>query len=74
MYLLASKFVFFRVSFTIEPGRCLLQFVTTNCVTTIHIPDWKSLYDSDSNISLRFIITNLKNNYKSILVEKKHSL
>ena len=24
---------FFRVSFTIEPGRSLLQFVTTNCLT-----------------------------------------
>ena len=32
MYLLASKFRFFRVSFTIEPGRSLLQFVTTNCL------------------------------------------
>ena len=26
------KIQFFRVSFTIEPGRSLLQFVTTNCL------------------------------------------
>ena len=26
------KILFFRVSFTIEPGRSLLQFVTTNCL------------------------------------------
>ena len=27
------KIPFFRVSVTIEPGRSLLQFVTTNCLT-----------------------------------------
>ena len=27
------KIHFFRVSSTTEPGRCLLQFVTTNCLT-----------------------------------------
>ena len=27
------KIQFFRVSVTIEPGRSLLQFVTTNCLT-----------------------------------------
>ena len=33
IFLLASKFrFFFRVSFIIEPGRSLLQFVTTNCL------------------------------------------
>ena len=26
------EITFFRVSFTIEPGRSLLQFVTTNCL------------------------------------------
>ena len=26
------KIPFFRVSVNIEPGRCLLQFVTTNCL------------------------------------------
>ena len=30
---LSIKIPFFRVSFTIEPGRFLLQFVTTNCLT-----------------------------------------
>ena len=28
---------FFRVSFTIEPGRSLLQFVSTNCLKEIQI-------------------------------------
>ena len=28
------KIPFFRVSVTIEPGRSLLQFVTTNCLIT----------------------------------------
>ena len=37
MYILASKFRFFRVSFTIEPGRSLLQFVTTNCLISTGI-------------------------------------
>ena len=29
------KIQFFRVLVTIEPGRSLLQFVTTNCLITI---------------------------------------
>ena len=29
------KISFFRVSVTIEPGRSLLQFVTTNCLKRI---------------------------------------
>ena len=29
------KIPFFRVSVTIEPGRSLLQFVTTNCLTEL---------------------------------------
>ena len=32
MYLLVSKFIFFRVLFTIESGHSLLQFITTNCL------------------------------------------
>ena len=32
MYVLVPKFHFFRVSITIEPGRCLLQFVNTTCL------------------------------------------
>jgi len=32
MYLLVSKFRILEIRFTIEPGRCLLQFVTTNCL------------------------------------------
>ena len=31
------KVPFFRVLVTIEPGRSLLQFVTTNCLITIAI-------------------------------------
>ena len=30
------KIPFFRVLVTIEPGRSLLQFVTTNCLTNSH--------------------------------------
>ena len=29
------KFPLFRVSVTIEPGRCLLELVTTNCLTVL---------------------------------------
>ena len=32
------KIPFFRVSVTIEPGRSLLQFVTTNCLTREDVP------------------------------------
>ena len=31
------KIQFFRVLVTIEPGHSLLQFVTTNCLTTFEI-------------------------------------
>ena len=31
------KIPFFRVSFTIEPGRSLLQFVTTNCLICTNV-------------------------------------
>ena len=31
------KIPFFRVLVTIEPGRSLLQFVTTNCLTSVVI-------------------------------------
>ena len=34
------KIPFFRVLVTIEPGRSLLQFVTTNCLINLCI-DWK---------------------------------
>jgi len=33
---ISIKIPFFRVSVTIEPGRSLLQFVTTNCLTCKH--------------------------------------
>ena len=29
------KIPFFKVSVTIEPGHCLLQFVTTNCLMIV---------------------------------------
>jgi len=35
------KIQFFRVLVTIEPGRSLLQFVTTNCLTNIKILSFK---------------------------------
>ena len=44
------KVPFFRVSITIEPGRSLLQFVTTNCLIKVAAEDltrnfmfWKGL-------------------------------
>ena len=33
------KIPFFRVSVTIEPGRSLLQFVTTNCLKQLTVTD-----------------------------------
>ena len=44
------KIQFFRVLVTIEPGRSLLQFVTTNCLVKIY--KYKS--------SLRKLICNLR--------------
>jgi len=35
------KIPFFRVSVTIEPGRSLLQFATTNCLTSVRHLMWK---------------------------------
>ena len=32
MYTISFKIPFFRISVTIEKGRSLLQFVTTNCL------------------------------------------
>ena len=51
MYLLASKFRFL-VSFTIEPGRSLLQFVTTNYLKTINQQIYKYSYVQKSEIKV----------------------
>ena len=37
------KIPFFRVSVTIEPGRSLLQFVTTNCLIIIGRTEFKQV-------------------------------
>ena len=38
------KIPFFRVLVTIEPGRALLQFVTTNCLKTVSaVSIWQNL-------------------------------
>ena len=37
---IGMKIPFFRVSVTIEPGRSLLQFVTTNCLKISSFVEW----------------------------------
>jgi len=56
------EITFFRVSVTIEPGRSLLEFVTTNCLI-FHIDKWfiwslaanKTVSTTNSKKYFRFI-------------------
>ena len=41
------KIPFFRVLVTIEPGRSLLQFVTTNCLTIFVFISFQNIYISN---------------------------
>ena len=41
------KISFFRVLVTIEPGRSLLQFVTTNCLIAVNLYYNKSIQSRD---------------------------
>ena len=40
------KILFFRVSVTIEPGRFLLQFVTTNCLIQLNSSDHNKYHNN----------------------------
>ena len=45
------KIPFFRVLVTIEPGRSLLQFVTTNCLILTHLKS-NTIFDKQSHFCL----------------------
>ena len=50
---IGTKIAFFRVLVTIEPGRSLLQFVTTNCLIRYHeLFDESSLFEIPQKLDL----------------------
>ena len=55
--LLVSKFHFFRVLVTIEPGRSLLQLVTTNCLIKLEDKQYKQRYFISNDNTIKYVNT-----------------
>ena len=51
------KIPFFRVSVTIEPGRFLLQFVTTNCLIKLEDKQYKQRYFISNDNTIKYANT-----------------
>ena len=49
------KIPFFRVSVTIEPGRSLLQFVTTNCLISRFSSRYQMVVEENFNFCLAYM-------------------
>ena len=51
------KIPFFRVLVTIEPGRSLLQFVTTNCLIKLEDKQYKQRYFISNDNTIKYVNT-----------------